>query len=206
MGIAVDLIIVAIIALSTFLAYKKGFVNLAIGLCAFFVAIVITFILYRPISNFIIYTTTIDEAVENVIYEKANDIMKEDGSEEEDKLTDNIIETTKNEMLPQTARNLAVNIVTGGVMIVLFLIIRITLRFITAFANFVARLPILDQMNKAGGIIYGILRGILLIYIALVILKIPSQMNPNNMISQNINQSHLGKTMYENNILNIFFK
>lgn len=203
MGIIVDLIIIAIIVLSTFLAYKKGVVKLAIGLCSFVIAIVLTFILYRPISNLVINVTAIDEAIENTIYEKANDMIKE--NEKGNELTNQMIETTKNEMLPATARTLSINIVTGCVSIVLFVAIRIALKFITALADAIAKLPILKQLNEAGGIIYGILRGILMIYVILLILAIPGNINPKNTINESINQSFLGKTMYENNILNVFF-
>lgn len=199
----VDLIIIAIVALSTFLAYQKGLVNLAIGLCAFVVSIVITVILYQPISNLVINVTSIDEMIEDTIYKKANDIMEKE--EKEDDLTNSMIEMAKNEMLPQTARNMAVNIVTGAVIIVLFVGVKIALRFVSAFANAVAKLPIVDQVNKAGGLVYGILRGVLIIYVILLIVNIPTQINPNNAINENIYQSYLGKTMYENNILNVFF-
>lgn len=203
MGMIVDLIIVAIVVLSTFLAYKKGMVKLAIGLCTFVIAIVLTFILYRPISNLVINVTGIDEAIENTIYEKANNIMKENKSE--DGLTNQIIETAKNEMLPETTRSLAVNIVTGGVIIILFVAIKIALRFVSILADAIAKLPIIDQLNKATGMVYGILRGILIIYVTLLILNIPEQLTPNNAINQSINQSFVGKTMYRNNILNVFF-
>lgn len=203
MGIVVDLIIVAIIVLSTFLAYKKGLVKLAIGLFSFIIAIVVTVILYQPISNLVINVTNIDETIENAIYEKANDIMKE--NETENELTNQIIETTKNEMLPETARSLAINIVTGGVIIILLVAIKIVLRFITALADSIAKLPIINQINKAGGLVYGLLRGILIIYVALLILTISGQINPNNTVNQSVDQSYLGKTMYQNNILKVLF-
>ena len=204
MGIIVDLIIVAIILLSTFLAYKKGFVKLAIGLFAFVISIVVTFVLYQPISNLVINSTSIDEAIEDAIYEKANDIMQE--NQEEGELTNQLMETTKNEMLPETARNLAINIVTGGVIIVLIIVIKIALRFISALADAIAKLPIINQFNRVGGMVYGILRGILIIYVALLILSISGEIAPNNTVNQSIDQSALGKTMYQNNILKVFFK
>ena len=203
MGTLVDLMIIAVIGLSTFLAYKKGLVNLVIGLFAFVISMVITFILYQPISNLIINVTNLDETIENAIYEKANNLMQE--NEKEDELTANIIETTKNEMLPETARSLAIHIVTGGVIIVLFVPVRIALRFISAFANAVAKLPILDQVNKAGGLLYGIVRGFLILYVFFIILKIPGEMKPSNAINKSVDESYLGKTMYQNNILNVIF-
>ena len=203
MGIVIDLIIIAFIGLSVFLAYKKGFVNLVIGLFAFIISVLITFVLYQPISNLIVNLTQIDEAIENAIYERANDMMQENKSEDE--LTDNIINTTKNEMLPEVARNLAVNIVTGIVIFVLFVIIRILLKFVSSLANIVVKLPILNQLNEIGGVLYGLLRGILIIYVLLMILNIPGKINPNSTITKNINESYLGNIMYQNNILNVLF-
>ena len=203
MGIVVDLIIIAIVLLSTFLAYQKGLIKLAIQLCAFVIAIVVTVLLYQPISNLVVNTTGIDETIEDAIYEKANDVMQE--ATNEDELTDEIATVAKEGMLPQTARTLAVNIVTGGVAIILFVAIKIALRFVSFLTDAITKLPIIEQFNKIGGLAYGLLRGILIIYVILFILTIPEQINPENTINQNINQSYLGKTMYENNILNVFF-
>lgn len=201
MGILVDTIIIVFVALSAFLAYRKGLVKLAIQLCAFIISIAITFVLYQPISNFVIYNTNMDETIENAIYEKANEIMQENKSTSENE----IMQVAEKGMLPQTARTLAVNIVRGGVMLLLFLAVQMALRFITALANFVSKLPIINQLNKAGGLIYGLVRGILIIYVALLILNVVGQINPVNQVKQSIDQSYLGKIMYENNILQVFF-
>ena len=203
MGVVVDLIIIAIIVLSTFLAYQKGLVKLAIGLCAFAISIVITVILYQPISNLVINVTTIDEMIDDAIYEKANGVIQENTDEEG--LTSQMIQSAKDGMLPEVAREMAINIVRGGVMIVLFVATKIALKFITALADAIAKLPIVDQLNKTSGMIFGIFRGILIVYVGLLILAIPGQINPNNKINSSVEQSLLGKTMYENNILNIFF-
>lgn len=203
MGIIIDIIILAIIALSIFLGYRKGLVELAIKLCAFLIAIVITFILYQPISNLVINTTSIDETIENAILEKANDVME--GEEGDDELSEEIKQEATQGLLPEAARELAINIVRGGVIILLYILIRIALRFVTALANLVAKLPILKQFNKAGGAIYGALRGIVLIYVCLLIIGIFGQINPENTVHKNIQNSYLGKAMYENNVFNIFF-
>ena len=50
-GIVLDVVVVAIIALSVFLGYRKGFVNLAIRLIALILSIVVTVVLYNPIAN-----------------------------------------------------------------------------------------------------------------------------------------------------------
>lgn len=204
MGIVVDLIIIGIVLLSTFLAYRKGMVKLAIGLCAFVISIVVTFVLYTPIANLVINVTSIDEAIEDMIYEKANDILKNEDTTQ-DQLTSQIVEDAKNEMLPETARTLAVSIVKGGVMVVLFVAIRIALIFVTVLADAIAKLPIINQINKTTGMIYGVIRGILIVYVMLLVLAIPGKINSQNALNTSVEQSILGKVMYENNVLNVFF-
>ena len=202
MGIVVDLIIVALLLLSVYLGYRKGLLELAIKLVAVVIAIVVTFVLYRPISNFIINTTSIDETIENAVYEKANDVVKKDQDKD---LESQIIEEAKDGMLPQTARMISINVVNGGVMIILYVLTRIALRFVTALANLVAKIPVIKQVNKIGGVAYGFLRGVLIIYIALLLVNLSGQINAKNTVYTEVNQSYIGKTMMEYNILNIFF-
>ena len=194
MGVIVDLIIIAIVALSTYLAYKKGLVALAIKLCAVVISIVITLLLYKPVSNLIINTTSIDETIQNAILEKATDVIRQ---EEESDLS--------NEVIDVKARELSIQIVNTGVIIILFLIIKFLLRFVTVIANKIAKLPIINQFNKAGGLIYGLLRGIIIVYIALLLIGFAGQINQNNKLHKSINESTLGKMMYENNVLNMLF-
>ena len=201
MEIIIDIVIVALIALSVFLGYKKGLVTLAIGLCSFIIALVLTLILYKPITNLVINTTTIDETIENSILEKANDVMQEG----ENELTNQVIEEAKNNMLPETARTIATNIITFAVVLILFLVIKIALRFVTALANLITKLPVLNQFNKMGGIIYGLLRGLLIIYAVLLIVNLSGQISPQNIVYQNVQQSYIGKFMCNSNIFSVFF-
>ena len=107
MGVIVDLIIIAIVALSTYLAYKKGLVALAIKLCAVVISIVITLLLYKPVSNLIINTTSIDETIQNAILEKATDVIRQ---EEESDLSNEVIDFAKDGVLDVKARELSIQI------------------------------------------------------------------------------------------------
>ena len=202
MGILVDIILVVLIALSIFLGYKKGLATLAIKLCAFIIAILITFILYRPIANLIINTTSIDESIEDSIYNKVTEMIQKDDTNE---LTSDLIESAKQGMLEQTARELAINVVYGGTIIILFIIVRIALIFVSALTNLVAKLPIIKQANEVGGAIYGLLRAIVIIYAILLVINFVGELSPNNIATQTINETTLTKTMYENNIFEILF-
>ena len=70
MIILIDLVVIGIIILSTYLGYKKGLIGVAFKILSFIIAIIITLILYKPVTNIIIQNTTWDEKIEQTIYEK----------------------------------------------------------------------------------------------------------------------------------------
>lgn len=202
MGIIIDIIIVVLIVISAFLGYRKGLVALAIGLFSFIIALVLTFILYKPVTNLIVNSTSIDESIQNSILEKANDVMQDS----ENEMANQVIEEAKNNMLPETARTLSINIITFAVVLILFLIIKIALRFVTAIANLITKLPVLNQFNKLGGILYGLIRGLLIIYVVLLIVNLSGRISPKNVVYENVQQSYIGKFMCNSNILSVFLK
>lgn len=223
MGIIIDIIVILIIALSVFLGYRKGLIALAVKLFAVIIALIATLILYKPISALIINNTNLDENIQNVIMEKANNQeetndtssnketantnSKNETTQATESQEGNIVEQSLEEkILPEVARELSINIINIGVIIILYFVIKIALHFITAIANIVAKIPIIKQFNKIGGIIYGLLRVLLLIYVILLIISFAGEINPENKLHNQINQSLLTKEMYQNNILNILIK
>ena len=203
MGIIIDLVIVLFILASVFLGYRKGLISLGIHLCAFIIAIIITFLLYRPIATVVINSTTIDEKLQETIQTNVENFMAED---KDSTSTNSLIESAKNGMLPEASRTLAINIIYGITMILLFAIARICLIFVSGIANAIAKLPILKQFNKLGGIIYGLLRGFLIVYVILMLMNLVIAISPKSSINQMINDSYIAKTMANYNILNVFFK
>ena len=192
----VDGVIIAVLALSIFLGYKKGLIELGIKLCAVVIAIVATLILYRPITSLVINTTTLDENLEQTIIKNVP-TPQSIGVGEIDEEIQNQVQSQEEAI----ARDLSVNIIRTGVMILLYVVIRIALRFVTALADLVAKLPILDQFNKLGGIIFGAIRGIAFIYIVLLIISFVGQITPENALNTEIQKSVIGKEMYQHNII-----
>lgn len=208
MGIAIDIGILLIICLSVYLGYRKGLIELSIRLCAFIIALVVTLILYKPIANAIIDHTQLDETIQNTILTQVNQeqVATETQTSNKEKgiiegTADQIGQEITQKMLPEAAKELSTQIIQFGVMLILFIAIKIALRFITAIANLIAKLPIIKQFNKAGGLIYGLIRGVLVILVMLFIIQIVGQINPQNQIHQAIQSSILGKEMYEHNLL-----
>ena len=70
MAIAVDLMVLSIVLLFVFLGYKRGLVKVAFKLCTFFIAIILAFMLYKPVAKIVIENTNIDETIESKITDK----------------------------------------------------------------------------------------------------------------------------------------
>lgn len=202
MGILIDIIVIGFILLCTFWGYKKGLVELGIRALSFLIAIIITFILYRPIAELVIHYTTIDESIQNSIVEKLSD---KDLKQENKSTPENIIEQTKDTAISGVAKTASYNIIYGGVMILLFVITKIVLFFVSALANIIEKLPIINQFNKAGGIIYGLVVGMFITCLILLIISFIAKVNTDNKIHKEIENSYVTKIIYENNILSIFF-
>lgn len=200
MGIIIDIIVFAFILISVLLGYKKGLMSLGIHLVAVIVALVIAFILYRPIGNLVINTTSIDESLEQTIQGQIESAA-ESGLGEDNALVKNVGEG----LTQETSRSLAINIIYGVTMLILFIILRICLVFINSIANAIAKLPILKQFNKLGGVLYGLLRGIIIVYAILLIIGLIITLNPEGALNQTISATYLTKVMIEHNIFNLFF-
>lgn len=196
----IDGIVIIFILLCVFIGYKKGLVKVGIRLVSFLVAIIITFILYRPISEMIINYTQIDESIQNIVIENVSKKEVEKTNKED------IIEDTKNSILLNIAKPLSYNVVYGGVMLILFIISRVILFFISALTDIVEKLPIIHQFNRMGGIIYGIIVGFFITNLILLIISFIAKANFNNKLEEQIQNTYITKLMYENNIFYIFLK
>lgn len=220
MAIIIDLIVIAILLLSIFLGYKKGLIGVAFKILSFIIAIIITLILYRPISNYIINNTEFAKTIENSITEKLSTTNIEEGKIDETStdlpnvvvnyINNEIVSTvneTGEELIQIVAKELSQTIINLIVVIAIFIITRLLLLFAKAILSVVAELPIIKQFNEVGGIIYGILRGILLIYVLLAIISLILPMLDKTAILGAINNSIITKILYNNNlILMLFFK
>ena len=213
MGIVLDLILLASLAVSIFFGYKKGLIGVAFNLCAFLVALIVTWILYNPVTNIVINNTEIDDGIKNAIIEKGV-IKQDEKNQEENKVNEYIgqyittpITDATNNVVEETAKVISEKIVAIGVAIVLFIVVRIALILLKFVAEAIAKLPIIKQCNKAGGLVYGAIRGMLMIYTFLAILFLVMSVNNSGTIANMINSSIMSKVLYENNlILNIIFK
>ncbi len=201
MAIAVDLMVLSIVLLFVFLGYKRGLVKVAFKLCTFFIAIILAFMLYKPVAKIVIENTNIDETIETKITDK---ILPEGKTETDEvdlseSLPTIILKNSENTV--QSIANSCSNTLIETVCLVLiFIITKIVLKFVTALADLIAKLPILKQFNKLGGTIYGIIEGLFIVFLGFAVISLIAPMLDVSVLEA-INSSTLGSICYNNNIL-----
>lgn len=207
MSVIIDLIIVAVIAICIIIGYVRGLTGCLIKILSFVLSLVIAFILFVPVSNFVIENTQIDENLEKSIREML--ISDNKSSEEEmptamsdyiNKKAEEIVDNAKEEVVNATARDISQTIVKTGTWIALFIVARIALIFLKLITSLISKLPVIKQCDKLGGIIYGVLEGLLITYFALAVISFITPITNKN-LSENINKSYLGSQMYNHNLL-----
>lgn len=140
--------------------------------------------------------------------EKESDIIKNLPIPEKIKtslIKNNTPESYKNIMAKSFSdyinRYIAVLILNAVSFFVIFILIRIILWIITVLLNLISRLPVINEINKTVGLAFGLLQGIILIWIGFIVLTAFSGTAIGQEFYECINGSMLLSALYNNNIL-----
>ena len=209
MGIITDVILFSIIVLNVFIGYKKGLIKVALNIFAFFIAIIATLILFKPISNLVINNTQIDDKIKEAIIITASRNQEQKESNENNGFIQEYIENeikskaeeVKNSAIESIAGAISIRAVEILTWIILFIVIRIALILLKFLSETISEIPIIKQFNEIGGIIYGIIKSAIIIIFILTIIFIISSIYGNGKINDAIEESYATKFLYNNNIV-----
>jgi len=173
----VDLIILGIILIFMLIGYKKGLIKVALSIVQYIIVLGLSVFLAPTLSKFLIETFNLDIKILDVV---TNNSSMFTGS----------ISIISDEIL----KNVVGRIINILAIIILFVILKIILWIVLMILNKVANLPILSLVNRAGGLLFGALEGILIVYIfTLIINWVP--ISSDNMIINSINDSFMVSTI-----------
>lgn len=214
-GILVDLVIISIIISNAFWGYRKGLVSVVFKILTFIISLVIVFFLYKPVSNYIIDKTEWDDKLAVSIEKNLTGTTLEDGEllePSESTISESVIELinsfvkdalqeAKDNAVQYASKGLAIIMIRAGTFLALFILTRCLLLFVRFAAELIANLPIIKMFNKSGGLVYGILKGFVVIYMILAVFSLISPLISDLGIIKAINDSTIGSKMYNNNII-----
>jgi len=223
-AIIADIALVCTFIISIFAAFRKGFTFLVFNFICLLITIVAVLVLCKPVTNFVYDNTGIDEFFSKHIKNTIGDFIEEQLEKGDhintgktniarpiaEKINDYIDEAEEKavkNVSSYVADKLAYIVIFALVVIFLCIVIRISTIFLRAVLYFISELPIIHSIDKIGGIVYGVIRGYIIVYLILAILSLLCPIMANTGIIAAINHSRFCAKFYNHNIfLNLFLK
>ena len=195
MGWLLDLIVLLIIGVTIFAAYKRGFVKTLISTCSFLIAIILTSVLAAPLTD-VLKDAAVTELVEDASEQKIITILDENAlepkdlfegrSEEFNRLVsisgidkDDFLEEQEEKreaLIAQTAKIVSAPIIhtfaSTLAIIIIYFSVRVALCVAGYFLDRLAKLPLLRTVNKTFGLLLGVLLALFRVLLFCFIVKI----------------------------------
>lgn len=207
----VDLIILIILIVSIILGRHKGLTVCLVNFFSLIIAFVVALMVYKPIANNLYEKTPVGENIKQVI--KQNIPMNEEDFQiSEDSILPegmkNYINTktqnaneAKDEAIENVSVELSKEIINIISFVFVFIVVRTILLIVKILSKIITKLPILKQIDHLGGAIIGAVEGIILVYFAFAVISTMSPIFENTKALEQINNSYVGKMMYNNNLI-----
>jgi len=221
-----DLAIIVIIVLLGAIGYYKGLIKTILTLLSSIAALVLSFLMY-PIVNSILKLTPIYTYMNKWITNRIADVEFGTGVQTQGNaiashitwlpkfISEGVIKNNNQEVykllhvsnVTDYVSVYATNIVIGMLAILItWLVLNILLTLFLKTADaIVSHIPIVAEVNKVGGTIAGMAKGLLVIWVIYLLVPILITNPAFSKISEYIAKSYLAKWLYENNMILIAF-
>ena len=198
--------VIGFLALSAFIGYKRGRVKIVLSMAAMIVAYVLAAALTVPVSMALKSATPVYDTIEKSVSTMVKESKVDSTSIEklnlpaqiEEKIMEgaNDVASGFNEYLVETISNLILKALTFFiVMIVIYIILNIIIKVL----DFVAKLPLFNSINKSGGLVIGLAKGLIYVWIACLVLTAFSDKAWAQEAFRQINNNKLLTIIYEYN-------
>ena len=202
LNIIIDVLLVAIIWITAIKGYKKGLVKTIYALVAFIVAAVITTLFYEQVAEYMMSLPFVQEMIVKLNQSIAETIISN---------------TNINMFMPvwmgetvmravQTAGITAAGklveiIIMIATVLVTFFLAKLLLGLVAGVLDAVMKLPILDTVNKTGGLLAGLIKGVLIVLVCFGVISMFVTAEKYQYIHNLVNETYIAKYFYNNNIL-----
>lgn len=173
----IDITILLIIGLTALSGYYRGLFLSLFSLIRLFLSIVLSRIVYPYVIDFIRQDTDIYNFIASFLSPKIQNLL--------------------NSQSPISADAITHLIIKLFVMILIYSLINSILYLIVIKVDRVFKLPILKTLNKFAGLIFGFLKGVLVVFIIYALLTPVIMLNPESLIAVNTGNSLLAEYFYK---------
>ena len=207
----VDIVILVIIVIMIIIGILKGLTATLVDIFSFIIALIVALLLCKPLGNMIINNTQVDDNIKGIIVKNIpmNDAdFKVDNTEGLPEFMKNQINSvaisatqTKDQAIEGISNELTKNVIYVACFVIIFIVTKITLLIIKILSKVITKLPVLKQADKLGGAIAGAVEGIMIVYFSFIVISLISPVLEGTKVIPAINESYVGKFMYNNNVL-----
>lgn len=215
------MIVVAIALLLALIGYKRGLFKSAVSAIGIVLAVFLTTLLYPAVNNLICDNTKLDEYIKSLIESRfqldtkdtALTRNEEMGILEDIALPENvkewIIENGNQEIYDKlgaegfadyVAIYLTEMVMKGVSYLITFFVLMLIIYIFINLADIVTSIPILNGINKVGGMVFGLCQALLIVWISFVIITFLSAFEWGSDIMKMIDESSVLGYIYEKNI------
>lgn len=218
-----DICVIIIIATSGLKGLGIGLILSLFNIASYIVAGIIAKIYYPSLSQFIIEKTNWTLKLQEFVYKNmgflSNKNMQNEGATYE-----NVFEMmnlpkaleglfVKSDVFKEYSQGVLTNInvymshmiakiiVDLLSIIVIFFVAKIALDILGTVLNGIASLPLIKQFNRLGGLVFGVLKGVFIVYIFTAIMIPIVSLFPNSSLVSALEASSITKMFYDYNIL-----
>lgn len=213
-------IVIALLILYAFWGYKAGLIKTIFSICSMIVALALTFVISPQISKALqanekvvgYFSEKVQNAmnldkITNSITDKASEIDKLPIPEsfKESLKENNTVEAQValgvNNFSDYLSHSIACMIINTLCFVVIFLVLIVGLKILCTVLNIISKLPVLHQINKFTGLLAGLARGLIAIWLLCIILVLFSSTTWGKACFEMINESVFLSILYNNNLL-----
>lgn len=212
-----DIALICTFVISISAAFRKGFTILVFNFICLLITIVAVLALCKPLTNFVYDKTSVDEFFSKHIKNSIGDFI-ENQLEKNDHINtgktniskpiadkiNNYIDEANDKAVTNVsgyvADKLAYIVISALVVIFLCIVVRVSTIFLRAILCFITELPFIHSIDKVGGVVYGVIRAYIIVYLILAILSLLCPIMANTGIIAAINHSRFCSKFYNNNV------
>ncbi len=196
------LTIAVIVFLAAMAVYgsKRGLARMCISVAAMAVSLVLVFALRAPVERFVREHTSLETSVESFVDENLTSVIREAADSASKSAGNRLEETVKGMDLPEPVRELLLNLVgsreavsgktgdltdqltaiiseavfSGMIFVFTFILVRVLVWIASILILKASKLPLIRQVNSLAGAVIGLLLGVVILWVAGVVVTTAS--------------------------------
>lgn len=189
----IDILVILLLVYNIIKGFNIGFIKSVFGIVQFMIVVYVMKRYYPYFYGYVKDIPILYNVLQKVFQFLLSIIFYERAKTEPD-----LIE----EIMIKGAFNIFLNIIF---LIIFYILIKWILTFIFKLISYIFETPILNQMNKIVGVIFGLIKGALIIYILFIVFNPIIKIYPEGFIGKGMKNSILFRYLKESNIIyNLF--